>query len=157
MAGVISPDSGTVTRHAKPALMFQDNVLIPWLTAEANITYILPADMPKKEMAETAGMWLEFFGLEKTQYPSAMSGGMRRRLSLARTFASGRPLLLLDEPYAFLDESWQEKIMMEIASSVQKGSTVILTSHTTVFLELSCFAQIPYRIVTLAESPLVIK
>ena len=156
MAGIISPDSGTVKRHAKSALMFQDNALIPWLTAEANITYILPTNMSRKEMAEVARIWLEFFDLEGTEYPSTMSGGMRRRLSLARTFASGRSLLLLDEPYAFLDESWQHKIAIQIASSVPKGLAVILTSHTTAFLELSYFAKIPYRIVSIAESPFVI-
>jgi len=156
MAGVVSPDGGTVERHVKPALMFQDKALIPWLTAEANITYILPADMTRKEMTETAEMWLAFFGLEKTQYPSAMSGGMRRRLSLARTFASGRPLLLLDEPFAFLDDAWQKKIAVQISSSIRKGAAVILTSHTVAFLEFSYFERIPYRIVSITESPFVI-
>ena len=156
MAGILQPDSGTIKYSSPPALMFQDDVLIPWLTAEANIIYIMPPDVSQSVAFETARTWLDFFGLDPAQYPSAMSGGMRRRLSLARTFASGRSLLVLDEPFVFLDDAWQDKIAKEIASFVVKGSGIIVASHTTAFLDLPYFIQIPYRIFPLTEPPIVI-
>lgn len=156
MAGILSPDSGTIERQAEPALMFQDDVLIPWLTAKANITYILPDSLSPDAAAGIASEWLAFFDLEEGQYPAGMSGGMQRRLSLARTFASGRKLLLIDEPFAFLDEAWQEKVAKEMAAFTVKGAGIVLTSHTMAFLDLPCFNQVPYRIFSLTEPPIVI-
>ncbi|MDR1360226.1 MAG: ATP-binding cassette domain-containing protein, partial [Deltaproteobacteria bacterium] len=110
LAGILSPDRGSVRLSRPPALMFQDDALIPWLSAEANINYILPEGAP----SGTAAQWLERFGLEKNLPPTAMSGGMRRRLSLARAFASGRELLLFDEPFAFLDQAWRKAAADEL-------------------------------------------
>lgn len=156
MAGILPADGGSIRRPSEPALMFQDDVLIPWLNAEANIGYILPAKMPQEIKREVAAEWLRRFGLDAGQYPSSMSGGMRRRLSLARAFASGRKLLLLDEPFAFLDEAWQEAVAREIAVAVTDGSGVVLASHSAGFISFSCMADISCRVISLAESPIVI-
>jgi ABC-type nitrate/sulfonate/bicarbonate transport system, ATPase component len=156
MAGILLPDSGTVDRQAKPALMFQDDALILWLTAKDNITYVLPDDISSADASAIAGKWLQFFDLEARQYPPAMSGGMRRRLSLGRTFASGRRLILLDEPFAFLDEAWQKKVAKEIAAFAVKGSGILLTSHSTAFLDMPYFREVPYRVFSLTEPPIVI-
>lgn len=155
MAGILLPDGGAIERQEKPALMFQDDALIPWLTALANITYILP-DNPLSDATAVAREWLAFFDLEEGMFPADMSGGMRRRLSLARTFASGRKLFLIDEPFAFLDETWQEKVAEEIAAFSIKGSGIVLTSHTTAFLDMPCLMQVPYRIFSLTKNPIVI-
>ncbi|MDR1934217.1 MAG: ATP-binding cassette domain-containing protein [Candidatus Accumulibacter sp.] len=155
-AGLVLPDQGRIRRRSPPALMFQDDALLPWLTAEANIGYILPARMPRLEAARRAAAWLERFGLEGGQYPPAMSGGMRRRLSLARTFASGRTLLILDEPFAFLDDAWQTTVAEEMAARAAAGAGVLLASHTIAPFSLPCFAQKPCRIVSVMETPLVI-
>ncbi|MDR2077202.1 MAG: ATP-binding cassette domain-containing protein [Desulfovibrio sp.] len=130
LAGILPPDRGTIRQATPPALMFQDDALIPWLSALANITYILPRDLPPSGAAATAAQWLERFGLEKDLLPAALSGGMRRRLSLARTFASGRELLLLDEPFAFLDDAWQEKVAAEITARASAGCAVLLATHS---------------------------
>lgn len=156
MAGILSPDSGTIERQAEPALMFQDDALIPWLTAKDSITYILPDNLLPGEASDIASEWLAFFDLEEGQYPASMSGGMQRRLSLARTFASGRKLLLIDEPFAFLDEAWQKKVAKEMTAFTVKGSGIVLTSHTIAFLDLPCFKQVPYRIFSLTVPPIVI-
>ena len=156
IAGVIPADNGTIERHSVPALMFQDDVLMPWLTALANIKYIMPDNLPQGVATDIARDWLAFFELQEAIFPADMSGGMRRRLSLARTFASGRKLLLMDEPFAFLDEAWQEKIAKEIAAFAAKGSSIILTSHTTGFMDLPCFIPVPFRVFSLTESPITI-
>ncbi len=157
MAGVIRPDAGAVTRQAQAALMFQDDVLIPWLTAEENIRFILPPGLDPVECIERAARWLRRFDLEKSLYPAAMSGGMRRRLSLARTFAAARPLILLDEPFAFLDEERQGVVAAEIAAHAAKGCAVALSSHTAEPLSLPCFASIPCRILPAASAPVIIE
>lgn len=156
MAGVTQADRGLVTRNADVALMFQDDVLIPWLTAEKTLTYIMPASVPAQEQRERAVFWLEKFGLEPSMYPAAMSGGMRRRLSIARTFAANRRLILLDEPFAFLDEERCRLVSEEIANHAETGCGIILASHTTTPLEHQRFSLLPIRCMVLEHSPIVI-
>lgn len=155
-AGVLRPDAGIVTRGGKAALMFQDDVLIPWLNAEEAILYILPDSLDKKESQARARHWLTRFGLQGGQRPAAMSGGMRRRLSLARTFAAARPLIFLDEPFAFLDIDNQRIVAEEIAAHAAKGCGIMLTSHATDPLSLSDFGQTPLRVIPVEQSPVII-
>lgn len=153
MAGASLPDygQGNITRRAKAALMFQDDALLPWLNAQDNIAYILPPELPGEEARALALRWLKRFGLEPGQYPAALSGGMRRRLSLARTFAAGRELILLDEPFAFLDGEWQDVIAEEIESHARRGAALALTSHNR-----SPFARVCSREIVIESSPIVI-
>jgi ABC-type nitrate/sulfonate/bicarbonate transport system ATPase subunit len=148
LAGILAPDKGTLRLGTPPALMFQDEAIIPWLNAEANIAYILHRDRP----AGTAAEWLERFGLEKDLLPTAMSGGMRRRLSLARTFASGRKLLLFDEPFAFLDEAWQRIAAEEMSARASLGCGLILASHTLQPLPRAALS----RVIAMEGRPVVI-
>lgn len=135
VAGVIKPDKGLIQRNGAVSLCFQDNALIPWLSAAANLDYVLPAGPESpgghgvERSAHISG-WLERFGLSGDIFPAAMSGGMRRRLGLARAFAVQRPILLLDEPFAFLDEGWQSAVSACIAEAAAGGAAVVLTSHT---------------------------
>lgn len=156
MAGVRRPDRGTVKRDAEAALMFQDDVLIPWLTAEEAICYILPSSMAERAQRERAAFWLGRFGLEGGIYPAAMSGGMRRRLSIARTLAAGRSLILLDEPFAFLDEGHCRLIVEEMAAHALAGCGIVLTSHTAMPLEHPVFSRIPLRFAEVNHASAVI-
>jgi NitT/TauT family transport system ATP-binding protein len=153
IAGIVPPDGGVVQTQGKVSLLFQDNALIPWLNAAANVRYILPSAIPAAEAETYAERWLSRFGLEGGQFPAAMSGGMLRRLALARTFAAACPLILLDEPFAFLDEAWQRIIAAEIASHVTGGS-VLVTSHTTIPFTWNCFDGVACRIIEVPHSPL---
>lgn len=157
MAGISRPDKGQVKRNGKAALMFQDDVLIPWLTAEEAIRYVLPSSMPERAQKERAAFWLNCFGLGKDIYPAAMSGGMRRRLSLARSFAVSRPLLLLDEPFAFLDAECCRAVARETAAHAGAGGSVVLTTHSLLPLEDPVFSQLPLRFVEVRHSPIVIR
>lgn len=153
MAGVTRPGRGTVKRASPPALMFQDDVLIPWLTAEEAIAYIFPPAMPESEQKERAAYWLKRFGLERTLYPAAMSGGMRRRLSMARAFAAGRECVLLDEPFAFLDDALCDVVADTIADCAATGCAIALASHTTAPLESARFAGLPLRCIPVDRTP----
>ena len=155
-AGVTFPDKGNVARSAKASLMFQDDVLIPWLTAEEAVMYILPESMPENERRERATYWLHRFELNGGLYPATMSGGMRRRLSLARAFAAQTPLLLLDEPFAFLDPERCRAVAEEIARHAREGGIVMLTSHTTAPLHAGALADMPLRLLAVEQFPIVI-
>lgn len=148
MAGLLPPDRGRVVLNVRPALAFQDDVLLPWLGASGNMDYALSA-LSREERSRRTGFWLERFGLEGAAMPRAMSGGMRRRLNLARAFALERRLLLLDEPYAFLDRFWRERVTEEILRLVRNGGAVVMVSHQTEDLEdLAC------RMLAVAGSPI---
>ncbi|MBG0775906.1 MAG: ATP-binding cassette domain-containing protein [Desulfovibrionaceae bacterium] len=129
-AGLVRPDRGRV-RLGSPRVgyLFQDDVLVPWLGARGNIAYVL--DGPARERRRVAGEWAERFGLPPSVPPPSMSGGMRRRLNLARTFATRPDVLLLDEPFAFLDDHWQEVLLAETAAAMERGAAVLLVTHQT--------------------------
>ncbi len=152
MAGVIEPDGGGVTRNGAVALAFQDDALIPWLDAAANVAYVLPPALPRPEREARGALWLERFGLEANVYPAAMSGGMRRRLNMARAFASERPILLLDEPFAFLDEGWQQRIADLIGERAAQGGCIVLSSHT-----LDPLTNVPHRSLAVEDSPVLLQ
>ncbi len=150
MAGIIPADQGDVKLNELPALAFQDDILIPWLSARDNMEYAL-SGMPRHERRVKADIWLDRFGLLSNQKPWAMSGGMRRRLNLARAFASGRNVLLLDEPFAFLDGAWQELVADFIARAGSAGKALVISSHQLHFLK-----KIESRIVEVVSSPIVL-
>ncbi|MBD5083632.1 MAG: ATP-binding cassette domain-containing protein [Clostridiales bacterium] len=113
MAGLTRPESGTVSGvdPARTAFLFQEDRLLPWRTAEQQITDILP-----RSGRGEAGRWLAFAELtgEGGAYPAALSGGMARRLALARCAALGGELLLLDEPFAGVDPERTARIMSRL-------------------------------------------
>lgn len=102
LAGLERPDAGTVEGidPARTAVLFQEDRLLPWRTAEQQIADVLP-----RERRGEAADWLAFaeLGGEGRTRPAALSGGMARRLALARCAALGGSLLLLDEPFTGVD------------------------------------------------------
>lgn len=123
LAGLQPVEGGTVTAPKPPVILFQENRLLPWRTAEQHITDVLP-----RSRREEAGRWLalaELEGEERTD-PAALSGGMGRRLALARTLACGGGLLLLDEPFTGVDAPRAARILDRVR---QLGMPVVLSSH----------------------------
>jgi len=101
IAGLTAPDSGSITGlPRKPALLFQEDRLLPHFSARENIAAVLP-----KDRAGEADEWLEKVGLinDAHLHPASLSGGMRRRIALARALAYSGDFLLLDEPFTGLD------------------------------------------------------
>lgn len=125
LAGLTKPDSGTIhgLSPAETAFLFQENRLLPWRTAEQHITDVL-----SRERRNEASQWLSFAELDGENHtlPSALSGGMARRLALARCAALGGKVLLLDEPFAGVDG---ERAQRMLARLKQQAIPVILVSH----------------------------
>lgn len=148
MAGLLSPDTGHVDREAPFSMAFQDDALLPWLSAVDNMDYALSA-LPRAERERRKGFWLERFGMDGASRPNTMSGGMRRRLNLARAFAQERPLLFLDEPYAFLDRPWQDRVTEEVRGLAAKGGSVVMISHQT-----EALAGLQCRMLSVTAAPI---
>lgn len=133
LAGLERPQGGTISGvvPGTGAILFQENRLLPWRTVGQHITDVLP----KGRQGET-GRWLELVELvgEENTLPAALSGGMGRRLALARCLALGGSLYLLDEPFAGVDPDRARRILERIRAL---GTPVVLTSHQAPVLELA--------------------
>ena len=125
LAGLQKPEGGEVLglEGKRTAMLFQENRLFPWRTVEQHIADVLPGGRKGE-----AGRWLEAAGLsgEAGARPSALSGGMARRLALVRTLALGGDVFLLDEPFAGVDPARAEGLMEVIRGL---GKPVILCAH----------------------------
>ena len=132
ICGLQAPDAGTIT-SAPAALMPQRDLLLPWLSAIDNAGLALRARGISRERArEAAAPWLERFGLagfERTR-PSALSGGMRQRVSFLRSLLAGKPVLALDEPFASLDAITRYEMQGWLGHVLaSEPRTVVLVTH----------------------------
>src|SRR4051794_8255688 len=132
LAGLQQPDAGEVA--AEPAAyMPQRDLLLPWRSALANAALALEcAGVGKAEARREAQPLFERFGLAGFEgaRPYELSGGMRQRVALARTFLAGRPLLLLDEPFASLDQITRGSLQEWLAEALRaEPRTVVLVTH----------------------------
>lgn len=160
IAGLLEPSSGKVevSGHnpftefdwfrGKIAIVFQNDRLLPWRTAIQNVELGLEMlDVPKSERTATAQEWLTKLGLggHEHDFPHALSGGMRQRVSIARAFATHANLLLCDEPFSALDEMTGNRLREEFARLVREnGKTAVFITHS-----INEALQIGDRIVTL--------
>ena len=123
LAGLLEPEEGKVTGAERPVLLFQEDRLFPWRTCAQHIADVLP-----RERRGEVEDWLALAELEGEgeRYPAALSGGMGRRLALARALACGGDLLLLDEPFTGVDAPRAGRILDRIRAL---GVPVVLSSH----------------------------
>jgi len=129
LSGLQPVESGRVLVPAQTALLFQEDRLLPWRTAGQHIADVLP----RRRWGEVS-RWLALVELdgEAHSYPAQLSGGMGRRLALARCLACGGALLLLDEPFTGVDPPRAGRILDRLR---QLGVPVLLCSHQTAVLE----------------------
>jgi NitT/TauT family transport system ATP-binding protein len=133
VSGLVRPDTGSVRVGAsRLAYAFQDDRLAPWLTVEENLVLALSGHMDESTARDRAARWLGRLGLAEAtgKRPGSLSGGMRRRTNLARALALQPDLLLLDEPFAFLDSAMVgvvKDILLELRET--HGTTMLIVSH----------------------------
>ncbi len=139
VSGVQEADAGTrAVDTARIGYAFQDDVLLPWLTVEENLLLVLSGGMGDEKARGAASAWLEKLGLDpvRGRKPLELSGGMRRRLNIARSLAVGPELLLLDEPFAFQDADGIAVLRRELDRMTREaGITVVIVSHDLANLE----------------------
>jgi NitT/TauT family transport system ATP-binding protein len=138
MAGLAEPTAGSVERrlpdrHAV-GFVFQEPTLMPWATVEGNVALPLKLlGLPPTEIRRRAAERLDSLGLAgfARAYPRELSGGMKMRVSIARALAARPRLLLLDEPFAALDEITRWKLNDELLALWQKENlTIVFVTHS---------------------------
>ncbi|HEY7245118.1 MAG TPA: ABC transporter ATP-binding protein [Xanthobacteraceae bacterium] len=146
LSGVLPPSAGEVCFDGRPlreaamtghiGYVFQRPMLLPWRTALANV--MLTMEVTRKEMSQQerqaeARRWLEIVGLRgfEERRPHELSGGMQQRVSIARALVFQPQILLMDEPFAALDEITREAMQGELLRLWSRiDTTVIFITHS---------------------------
>jgi NitT/TauT family transport system ATP-binding protein len=165
LAGLRQPTSGTILINGAPipqpdpdrvGVVFQEASLFPWLTAEENVEFPLALrGGAKAERRVKAEEMLKLVGLEGfgKRHPHELSGGMKQRVSIARGLVQDPPVLLMDEPFAALDEQTRMTMGDELLRIwAATGKTVVFVTHSlteAVYLadEVAVMSARPGRIV----------
>jgi NitT/TauT family transport system ATP-binding protein len=160
IAGLVTPSAGTIRidgmtpEHARETIsfIFQDPTLLPWRTVTHNVGLGLELEgVGANRRAGTVEELLRLVGLEQvaTAFPRELSGGMKMRVSIARALATNPRLLLMDEPFAALDEMTRDRMNEELLRlRAERQWTAVFVTHSVaeaVFLST--------RIVVLAPNP----
>lgn len=145
IAGLDRDFAGTRAVPERLAMVFQEPTLLPWRTALANLT--LPTGATRAEAAALMAQ-VGLAGREAA-YPRQLSLGQQRRLSLARAFAAQPGILLMDEPFASLDEATRDR-MLDLTAQLlnSSGAGLILVTH-----DPAEAARLGARPLTLSGSP----
>jgi NitT/TauT family transport system ATP-binding protein len=128
--------------HAAIGMIFQEESTFPWRNVVDNVAFPLEiAGLPKRERYERARHFVRLVGLDgfERRYPAELSGGMRQRVSMARTLAAQPKILLMDEPFASLDEQTRLLLGDKVLQIQQqlKQTTLLITHNITEAVQLS--------------------
>jgi NitT/TauT family transport system ATP-binding protein len=163
VAGLAPASAGTIEwPEGKPDLgfVFQEPTLMPWATALANVALPLKlGGVAASEREARAAEALDHVGLKgfERTWPRELSGGMKMRVSIARALVTGPKLLLMDEPFAALDEITRHRLNADLLALWERTRiTVVFVTHSvfeSVFLSqrIAVMAARPGRIVSRLE------
>jgi NitT/TauT family transport system ATP-binding protein len=160
IAGLTPPTGGTIRvegmapQNAREIIsfVFQDATLLPWRTVKENVALGLELEkVPREQREKVIGALLELVGLKHVgkSYPRELSGGMKMRVSIARALATNPRVMLLDEPFAALDEMSRDRLNEEILRlRAEQNWTAVFVTHS-----VSEAVFLADRIVVLAPNP----
>ncbi|MCM2266924.1 MAG: ABC transporter ATP-binding protein [Elusimicrobiales bacterium] len=160
MGGFLRPDAGSVLYKGAPVLaphpertvIFQEHGLFPWKTVLGNVEFPLKArGTPSADRRREAGRLIDMVHLRgfEHSYPHQLSGGMKQRAGIARALACRPEAVLMDEPFAALDNITREIIQEEILRLWSElGKTFVLVTH---HLEEAIFMS--RRVVVMSARP----
>lgn len=164
VAGLAKKDHGKVlidgVEVTKPSLdrgiVMQGYALFPWLTVKRNVEFGLDIKGVSKEQKEKIGReYIELVGLSgfENRYPHELSGGMKQRIAIARALAYDPKVLLMDEPFAAIDEQTKESLHLELLRIWEKThKTIIFVTHS---IEEAVFLS--DRVAVMSKNPGTIK
>ncbi len=141
--GVVSVAGETIDGpHKSIGMVFQEESTFPWRNVVDNVAFPLElTGMPRDRRVERARHFIKLVGLDgfENRYPGELSGGMRQRVSLARTLASEPKILLMDEPFAALDEQTRLLLGDKVLQIQQqlKQTTLLITHNITEAVQMS--------------------
>jgi NitT/TauT family transport system ATP-binding protein len=135
IAGVEKPNAGTIQRESGDGgfvvgYVFQDSSLMPWRTVYDNIK--LPLEVVHKPHRPKVDTLIDMIGMKgfERSYPSELSGGMQRRVSIARAFVHDPSIVLMDEPLTGVDELTKEGLQHELGNMIRNlHATAMLVTH----------------------------
>lgn len=170
LAGLDLPSEGTIyldgksyreldrdeLRRRRLSIIFQNYNLFPMLTVQENIAYPLGLTGQKKgNWKERVNEILEDVGLDKTmrkKYPGMLSGGEQQRVAIARTIASGAPIILADEPTGNLDSRTSQDVMSLLKVTSQRfAQTIVMITHN------EAIAQMADRVIRIEDGRIVVR
>ena len=160
VGGLLGDYEGSVTvggeritgPHPSVGMVFQEESTFPWRTVIENVAFPLEvAGMGRREREEKAMRFVQLVGLDgfERRYPAELSGGMRQRTALARTLCAEPRILLMDEPFAALDEQTRMLLgekLIEICQALKQ--TALLITHN-----LSEAVQLSDRVLVMSFRP----
>jgi len=153
LAGLDADYSGEVRGFGpgKASYVFQEDRLMPWMSAMDNVALVLRRFMDRERAVAAAEEALESVGLQGSRgsKPGAMSGGMRRRVALARAFAYPSEVLLLDEPFSSLDLRTRISVMdLFLDLRERDGRSAVVVTH-----DVREAIYLGSRVATLSDKP----
>jgi NitT/TauT family transport system ATP-binding protein len=162
MVGFLSPSSGVVKIDGEVVqgpdprriFVFQERGVFPWLTVEGNIAFGL-FRLTAEERRTRVDHYVKMVGLEgfEKSYPSALSGGMKQRLEVARALAVNPDMLFLDEPFGALDSITRLTMRSELLRIWEaERKTIIFVTH-----DIDEAVQLADRVVILSARPATIQ
>ena len=179
LAGLAKPTKGELLADGMPikgtslerSVVFQDYGMFPWMTAGENIVLALEQKYPKaskKELKEKALHMITEVGLKPEVFgklPKELSGGMKQRCAIARSFAINPPILLMDEPFGALDAVTRARLqdmVLDLWAHEEKKKTVFFVTHDVeeallLATRIVVFGQSPSHIIFNKEIPAGVK